>query len=184
VERASDEVRSWFGDDEAERRRERERVDWRERERERGDWSAPDRGRGLEAAGWARQWGYVQGPYAPGRYTGRGPRGWQRPDERIEDDVCERLEQRGDVDAIDVEVRGQNREVTLEGTVNSRWEKRIAEDIAESVGGVTEVHNRLRARRAGAEGEIEQARRETAMPATRAQTAGQQPTGAARRRAA
>jgi hypothetical protein len=37
-----------------------------------------------------------------------------------------------------------NTEVTLTGTVNSREDKRRAEDIAESVSGVTNVENRLR----------------------------------------
>jgi hypothetical protein len=35
-------------------------------------------------------------------------------------------------------------EVTLDGTVPDRWEKRLAEDLTEGVFGVTEVHNRLR----------------------------------------
>jgi hypothetical protein len=37
-----------------------------------------------------------------------------------------------------------NAEVTLTGTVNNRNDKRRAEDIAESVSGVTNVENRLR----------------------------------------
>lgn len=37
-------------------------------------------------------------------------------------------------------------EVTLKGTVDSRTAKRRAEDIAESVSGVTNVENRLRVR--------------------------------------
>jgi hypothetical protein len=38
--------------------------------------------------------------------------------------------------------------VTLSGTVNSRFEKRHAEDIAESVSGVTHVQNNLRIQQA------------------------------------
>src|SRR4030095_1968319 len=37
-----------------------------------------------------------------------------------------------------------NAEVTLTGTVNTRDDKRLAEDIAESVSGVSNVENRLR----------------------------------------
>jgi hypothetical protein len=38
-------------------------------------------------------------------------------------------------------------EVTLTGTVESRYAKRLAEDLAESVSGVTHVQNNLRANR-------------------------------------
>jgi BON domain-containing protein len=38
----------------------------------------------------------------------------------------------------------RNGEVTLEGTVNERHMKRRAEDCAEDVSGVSQVHNRLR----------------------------------------
>jgi osmotically-inducible protein OsmY len=41
-------------------------------------------------------------------------------------------------------VKVQDAEVTLEGIVGSRWEKRLAEDIAASCRGVRDVHNRLR----------------------------------------
>jgi hypothetical protein len=46
-----------------------------------------------------------------------------------------------------VEVSG--REVTLSGQVDSRMAKRRAEDIAESVSGVTHVQNNLRVRSSG-----------------------------------
>ncbi len=80
----------------------------------------------------------------PGPYTGRGPRGYQRTDERIPDDVCDRLTQHGQLDARDIDVSARDGEVTLQGTVHSRQAKRLAEDIAESVSGVRDVHNRLR----------------------------------------
>jgi hypothetical protein len=35
-------------------------------------------------------------------------------------------------------------EVTLEGTVEDRWMKRMAEDLVEDCSGVKQVHNRLR----------------------------------------
>ncbi len=80
----------------------------------------------------------------PGPYTGRGPRGYQRSDERIQEEVCARLTQHGGIDATDVDVSVENGEVTLSGTVESRVQKRLAEDAAESVPGVRDVHNRLR----------------------------------------
>ncbi len=104
-DRASDAVASWFGDEEAERRR---RMD---QQRE---------------------------------HRGRGPKNYRRSDERIKEDVNDRLSDDYYIDASDIEVMVTNTEVTLTGTVNSREDKRRAEDIAESVSGVTNVENRLR----------------------------------------
>lgn len=105
-ERVGDEVRSWLGDEEAERRRDRDMQDT--------------------------------------GYRGRGPKGYQRSDARITEDVNDRLTEDPHVDASEIEVSVLNREVTLSGTVNSRFEKRHAEDLAESVSGVAHVQNNLR----------------------------------------
>jgi osmotically-inducible protein OsmY len=101
-------------------------------------------------------WSYMEVWYIPGPETGRGPQGYQRSMERIHEDVCERLTQHGRVDASNIEVKVENGEVTLTGTVNSRQEKRMAEETVESVMGVTEVHNQLRVKRDQFEGETEQ----------------------------
>jgi len=77
-------------------------------------------------------------------HRGRGPRNYQRSDDRIREDVSERLSDDPRVDASEIEVSVQNREVTLTGTVRDRNEKRWAEDIADSVSGVTHVQNNLR----------------------------------------
>lgn len=84
-----------------------------------------------------------------GGFAGRGPRGYRRSDERIWEDVCEHLTHASSVDASDLEVTVQQGEVTLEGFVASREEKRAAEDISEWVAGVVDVHNRLRLRPLG-----------------------------------
>jgi osmotically-inducible protein OsmY len=103
--------------------------------------------------------GYQQGEYGgygygrqstlrqsrrPGRFTGKGPKGYRRGDERIQEEVNEALTQDGEVDATNIEVKVQNGVVTLTGTVTSRQAKRDAEDLAEDVSGVREVENRLR----------------------------------------
>jgi hypothetical protein len=82
----------------------------------------------------------------PGPHSGRGPRGYQRSDERIREEISDRLTAHGMIDASDVEVTVNKGEVTLEGLVGSRAEKRAAADVADDVHGVTEVHNRLRLR--------------------------------------
>jgi osmotically-inducible protein OsmY len=101
-DRAGDEVSSWFGDRDAERRREMD------------------------------------------QHRGRGPKGYMRSDERIKEDVNDRLTDDGSLDASEIEVEVSNREVTLSGTVSSRFDKRRAEDLAESVSGVSHVQNNIR----------------------------------------
>lgn len=80
-----------------------------------------------------------------GQVPGRPPRGYQRSDDRIREEVCELLME-GPVDVGDVEVTVSNGEVTLSGLVEERWEKRAIEDIAVQVRGVHDVHNRVRVR--------------------------------------
>lgn len=105
-DRTSDEVASWFGDEEAARRR---RKDMRE-----------------------------------GGHRGRGPSGYTRSDDRIKEDINDRLTDYDYIDASNINVEVQNGEVTLTGTVETRYEKRMAEDIAEDISGVKNVENRLR----------------------------------------
>jgi osmotically-inducible protein OsmY len=78
------------------------------------------------------------------RFAGRGPKNYQRSDERIREDVCVRLTDHPEIDASEIEVRVDGGEVTLSGEVDSRPVKRIAEDVAHSVAGVRDVHNQLR----------------------------------------
>ena len=80
-------------------------------------------------------------------HAGRGPRGYQRTDERILDDAHDRLERDGWVDATDVEVSINAGEISLRGTVETREMRRRAEDIVDSISGVRHVTNDLRVRR-------------------------------------
>jgi osmotically-inducible protein OsmY len=242
VERAGDEVRSWFGDDEARRRRERDDRDedrWSRDDRSRNSeraWGnersySSDRPSGDRAYGWsgetsrsegyrdygdrygrsysspmdrdryatdrdryagtpdrpfrgatssrdyggsavfqpfargtqefgpegygsasyattrgAREWQSSERWRVPGPHVGRGPKGYQRSEERMREEINDRLTAHGLVDATDVDVRIQNGEVTLTGFVDSRDAKRAAEDCTEDVQGVREVHNHLRIR--------------------------------------
>ncbi|HYG02856.1 MAG TPA: BON domain-containing protein [Chryseosolibacter sp.] len=106
--RTKDEVSSWFGDEEAERRRERDMRN---------------------------------------SHRGKGPRNYSRSDDRIKEDVNDRLSDDPWVDASEIDVTVNNGEVTLTGTVNNRSDKRRAEDLAEAVSGVKNVENRIRAGR-------------------------------------
>lgn len=103
MERASDEVASWMGSEEATRRREED-------------------------------------------HRGKGPRGYQRSDERIQDDVNDRLSDDPRLDASDINVSVASAEVTLSGEVTSKFARRQAEDCADAVSGVRYVQNNLRVR--------------------------------------
>lgn len=102
MERAGDEVASWFGDEEAEQRR------------------------------------------VMDEHRGKGPKGYQRSDARIEEDVNDRLSDDPVLDASNITVTIKNAEVTLDGFVFSRWDKRRAEDLVDDVSGVRHVQNNLR----------------------------------------
>jgi hypothetical protein len=119
--------------------------------RDRDTWSGGyGQGRGYgsgfsDLQGQGRQ-GYGQG-MERGQHAGRGPKGYRRSDDRIREDVNEELTRHPEIDASEIEVRVEGGEVTLTGTVEERRDKRLAEDLAERVPGVNEVHNQLKARK-------------------------------------
>lgn len=78
-----------------------------------------------------------------GQFRGRGPKGYQRSRERILDDVSERLADHPEIDASEMEVDVQADVVILRGKIYDRGQKRMAEDVAESVSGVRDVRNEL-----------------------------------------
>ena len=55
-----------------------------------------------------------------GGNAGKGPRGYVRSDERIKEDVSDRLSMDDETDASDITVTVSQGEVTLEGTVPDR----------------------------------------------------------------
>lgn len=81
-----------------------------------------------------------------GKHRGKGPRNYKRTDDRIQEDINDRLTDDPFVDASDVDVSVKSCEVILTGTVDSRGAKRRAEDIAESVSGVMHIENRIKVR--------------------------------------
>lgn len=76
-------------------------------------------------------------------HRGRGPKGYTRSDERIYEDVCEQLSFSPHVDASDVEVKVEKGVVFLNGTVQDRNTKRMAELEIENISGVRDVQNLL-----------------------------------------
>ncbi|WP_233208261.1 BON domain-containing protein [Pollutimonas subterranea] len=74
------------------------------------------------------------------------PKGYTRSDERIREDVCERLSHSG-LDVSEVSVNVAEAKVTLEGTVKDRRIKHSIEDCAEDCTGVVDVDNRITVQR-------------------------------------
>lgn len=74
----------------------------------------------------------------------KGPRAYKRSDERISDDIHERIDRHLDIDAREVTIEVKDGDVTLKGTVSDRADKRLVEEIAEDVFGVKNVQNLLR----------------------------------------
>ncbi|MCM2351348.1 MAG: BON domain-containing protein [Bacteriovoracaceae bacterium] len=84
-------------------------------------------------------------------HAGKGPKGYKRSDEAIYEDVCLMLESSQDVDASEIEVSVKDGCVFLNGTIQSRLEKRMAEIEIEHISGVRDVQNLLRIKRSGEE---------------------------------
>ena len=76
-------------------------------------------------------------------YRGMGPRSYTRSDERLLEDINERLTEDDYLDATEITVRCVNGVITLEGTVTERWMKHRAEDLADASSGVKQVDNRI-----------------------------------------
>ena len=117
----SEEGYTWFGEEQAERQRE---LDSRMADRE--------------------EFGQMHN--GGKSFRGVGPKAYRRSDERIREDISDRLSEDEVLDASGIELLVKDAEVTLNGTVDSRRSKRRAEDICESVSGVQHVQNNLRLR--------------------------------------
>lgn len=127
---------------------------------ERGDRQPPGyRGRGYDYYGgrpgldrtgvnarFGQRVGYggVGGSAAEQRAYPRGPKGYQRSDERLKEDICERLWAAYHIDSSEVTVEVKAGKVSLEGSVPNRYMKHSIEDIVDSTPGVVDIDNRVR----------------------------------------
>jgi hypothetical protein len=82
----------------------------------------------------------------PRRYP-PGPKGYQRSDERLREDISERLMEAGHIDSSDVTVEVTGAKVVLDGTVPERPMKHAIEDLVDACPGVQDIENRVRVRR-------------------------------------
>ena len=79
-------------------------------------------------------------------HRGKGPRNYKRSDDRLKEIVCDVFCDNPDLDASNIDVDVKNSEVILSGEVHDRTAKRLAEDLAEGVTGVSNVQNRIHVR--------------------------------------
>lgn len=101
------------------------------------------------------------GAYHQGGWLGRsdlprerkGPKHYERSDERIREFICERLAQYQSLDVSEVSVEVDGGCVALEGTVPERRMKHLIEDVAAGCWGVKDVENRIRVAAATSAGE-------------------------------
>ena len=120
-----------------------------------GDQHLPRDGNGAssrtprERGGYWRQYEAARFEAARPNYIGRGPKGYKRSDDRVREEICDRMTEDPMLDASEIEVEVIDGEVTLSGSVMSRDQKRRAEDVAERISGVRDVTNQLRMTRIG-----------------------------------
>ncbi len=96
--------------------------------------------------------GGAQAAPAPVRRFPPGPKGYRRSDERIREDLCERIMQTGHIDSSEVTVDVKGGQVLLEGTMPERWMKHTIENLADSCPGVKDIENKIRVQPAAGTG--------------------------------
>lgn len=80
-------------------------------------------------------------------HFGKGPKGYFRTDAKIYEDVCEMLTRSPKLDASEIDVEVKNGCVYLKGMVETRADKKLAENLSEIITGVRDVWNQLEIRR-------------------------------------
>lgn len=80
----------------------------------------------------------------PQSFRGRGPKGYERTDDRLRELICEALTDDEHIDASGLEVQVRNHEVTLTGNVPDRRTKYAVEELVEQCGAVADINNQLR----------------------------------------
>jgi osmotically-inducible protein OsmY len=162
--RSSRDMRGRFDSRDSETSRDRDEDVWRDDANRYGDRSMQGgqrdrnvreigigRGRGTERDEQGRFTSDNRRRRSQGMFAGKGPKGYQRSDLRIKEDVNQALTRDADVDATEIEVTVDAGDVTLTGTVADRDQKRAAEDALEQIDGIKDIHNQLRVSRNEAE---------------------------------
>jgi osmotically-inducible protein OsmY len=117
---------------------------WQQGYGQQGHWQQGYGQQGYGQQGYGQQGYWQQGYGQQQPRVGRPPKGFQRSDERVREEISEIIMRTYWIDAGDVTIEVRDGEVTLTGTVDDRQQKRAIEDVAEQVLGVKDVHNQIR----------------------------------------
>lgn len=79
-------------------------------------------------------------------HFGKGPKGYRRPDLRIYEDACEILTLNHRLDPSEIEVEVFDGCIYLNGEVNTKRDKNLAEELVDGIAGVKDVWNNLKVR--------------------------------------
>lgn len=109
-------------------------------------------GAGFDRGDWPRTWERgerhsavrTRGPARGEGHRGRGPEGYRRSDQRILEDVSDRIADDPYIDGRRISVAVKDGTVRVEGEVGARWIKHHLEHIAARCMGVVDVDNRVR----------------------------------------
>lgn len=94
--------------------------------------------------GYGQVYGNATVAQKPSRnFRGKGPRNYQRSDERILEDIYDRISGAWSLDASEVEIEVRNGVVQMSGRVADRSVRHRLEDIAEGILGVMSIENRI-----------------------------------------
>lgn len=74
----------------------------------------------------------------------KGPKGYQRSDDRLREEIVDALLSRRSIELDEVEIQVNDGSVTLTGTVQSRQQRYEIEDVADGVWGVKEITNNIK----------------------------------------
>lgn len=102
---------------------------------------------GYGTSEWGKDYGNARRMNEPLERYRPGPKGYTRTDDRIREEISERLRFAYEIDSSEVSVGVKDGKVTLEGTVPERRMKHAIEDIADRCSGGQEIENNVRVSR-------------------------------------
>jgi hypothetical protein len=79
-------------------------------------------------------------------HRGKGPRGYRRSDERIMEDIIDRLNADRALDLSEIEIEVRDGDIYLSGNGRDRITRHRIEDIVNNVPGVKNIENAIRSR--------------------------------------
>jgi len=114
----------------------------------------------------------TQNTSSRGEFYGKAPKNYERSDERIKEEICDRLMSQGMFDPSDVEIEVKDGVVSLQGNVDSRSTKYQLEEISEGILGVKDIDNKVKVSSSSKNTEDQKTSGTTNIGAYRSQSSG------------